>query len=37
MDSFTSEYEPVVGCCEYGKALSGSIKGGLFLQHLSNY
>jgi hypothetical protein len=28
---------PVVGCCELGNKPSGSIKGGVFLDQLSDY
>jgi hypothetical protein len=31
MDSSSSGYGPVAGCCEYGNEPSGSIKGGQYL------
>jgi hypothetical protein len=28
---------PVAGCCEHGNELSGSIKGGEFIDYLSDF
>jgi hypothetical protein len=37
LDACDSEQGPVVGCCENVNELSGSIKGGKFLDYLSDY
>jgi len=37
MDSCGSRQGPVAGCCEHDNELSGSIKGGEFLDKLSDY
>jgi hypothetical protein len=31
LDASGSGYGPLAGCCEYGNVLSGSVKGGEFL------
>jgi hypothetical protein len=37
LDSTGAGYGPVAGSCEYGNEPSGSIKGGEFLDWLSDY
>jgi hypothetical protein len=37
LDSFGSGQGPIAGCCEHGNELPGSIKGGEFLDLLTNY
>jgi len=36
LDASGSGQGPVVGCCEHGNETSGSVKGGEFLDKLSN-
>jgi hypothetical protein len=37
MDSFDSEQVSVANCCEYGNEPTHSIKGGEFIDYLSDY
>jgi hypothetical protein len=37
LDSFGSRKRLVAGCCEHGNEPSGSIKGGEFIDELSDY
>jgi hypothetical protein len=36
LDAFASGWEPVASSCVHGNELSGSIKGGEFLDYLSD-
>jgi hypothetical protein len=37
LDASASGQGPVTGCCEHGNEPSGSIKGGEFLDKMSDY